>query len=49
MQYVIVKNEDLLKKQEESGILKNLGLKKPLNNIPLLGGILFWMQFYWSL
>ena len=41
MQYVIVKNEDLLKKQEESGILNNLGLKEPLSKIPLLGGILF--------
>ena len=30
-----------MKKQETSGILSNLGLKTPLNKIPLLGDILF--------
>ena len=28
-------------KQEASGILRNLGLKTPLNEIPLLGDIFF--------
>ena len=30
-----------IKKQEASGILKNLGLKTPLNKITLLGDIIF--------
>ena len=30
-----------IKKQEASGILSNLGLKTPLNKIPLMGDILF--------
>ena len=38
---MVVKNQDLLKKkQETSGILSNLGLKIPLNKIPFLGDIL---------
>ena len=41
MQYVVVKNQDFIKKQEASGILSNLGLKTSLNKIPLLGDILF--------
>ena len=41
MQHVVVKNQDLLKKQEASGILSSLGLKTLLNKIPLLGDILF--------
>ena len=40
MQYVVVKNQDLLYK-EASGTLSNLGLKTPLRKIPLLGDILF--------
>ena len=35
------KKSRLIKKQEASGILSNLGLKIPLNKIPLLGDILF--------
>ena len=34
------------KKQEASGILRSLGLKTPLNKIPLLGDFLFYRQFY---
>ena len=30
-----------MKNQEAKGILSNLGLKTPLNKIPLLGDILF--------
>ena len=41
MQHVVVKNQDLFKKQEASGILSSLGLKTLLNKIPLLGDILF--------
>ena len=40
MLYVVLKNQDLLKKQAR-GILSNLSLKTPLNKIPLLGDILF--------
>ena len=35
------KRSRFMKKQETSGILSNLGLKTPLNKIPLLGDILF--------
>ena len=41
MQYVVVKNQDLLKKQEAKGLLSKLGIKTPLNKVPLLGDILF--------
>ena len=34
----------IVKKQEAKGILSSLGLKTPLNKIPLLGDILFWTQ-----
>ena len=30
-----------IKKQEASGILSSLGLKTPLNKVPLLGDLLF--------
>ena len=36
LQYVVVKNQDLLKKKEARGVLSSLGLKTPLNKIPLL-------------
>ena len=39
------KKSRFIKKQEVSGILSNLGLKTLLNKIPLLGDILFRMQF----
>ena len=35
------KKSRFIKKQKASGILSNLGLKTPLNKIPLLGDILF--------
>ena len=46
MLYVSVKNQNLLNKQEASRIIGNLGLKTPLNKIPLLGNIYFkkWMS-----
>ena len=34
------KKSSFIKKQEASGIVSNLGLKAPLNKIPLLGDIL---------
>ena len=33
-------NSRFIKKQQASGILSNLGLKIPLNKIPLMGDIL---------
>ena len=33
------KKSRFIKKQEASGILSNLGLKIPLNKVPLLGDI----------
>ena len=35
------KKSRFIKKQEASGTLSNLGLKPPLNKIPLLGDIYF--------
>ena len=35
------KKSKFIKEQEASGILSNLGLRTPLNKIPLLGDILF--------
>ena len=35
------KKSRFIKKQEASGTLSNLGLKPPLNKIPLLGDIFF--------
>ena len=35
------KKSRFIKKQEVSGILSSLGLKKPLSKIPLFGDILF--------
>ena len=35
------KKSKFIKKQAASGILSNLGLKTPLNKVPLLGVILF--------
>ena len=37
---VVVKNR-FIKEQEARGILSSLGLKTPLNKIPLLGDLLF--------
>ena len=44
--YLVVKNQDLLKKQEASRVLSNLGLKTLLNKILLLSDMLFWTQFH---
>ena len=35
-----------IKKQQAEGILSSLGLKTPLRKVPLLGDILFLMQFH---
>ena len=34
-------NKKFIKEQEASGLLRSLGIKTPLNKIPLLGPILF--------
>ena len=36
-----IKKWRFVKKQEAKGLLSNLGIKTPLNKIPLLGDILF--------
>ena len=41
MLYVVVNNQDLLKKQEAKGYLSSIGLITSLNKIPMLGDILF--------
>ena len=38
-----------IKNQEVKGILSNLGLRTPLSKVPILGDILFWTQFHWSI
>ena len=35
------KNSKFIKEQQEKGLLSNLGIRTPLNKIPLLGDILF--------
>ena len=35
------KNSRFIKNQEEKGLLSNLGIKTPLNKVPILGDILF--------
>ena len=32
-----------IKNQEAKGLLSDLGLRKPLSKVPILGDILFWM------
>ena len=41
MKYVIVKNPNLLKKQDAKVLLRKLGIKTPLSKVPVLGDILF--------
>ena len=41
MQYVVVKNQDLLKKQESKGLLSKLGIKTPFSKLSIPGNILF--------
>ena len=40
------KNFKFVKKQDAKGLLSNLGIKTLLSKIPVLGDILFWMQFH---
>ena len=43
------KKSKFIKQQEAKGLLSKLGIKTPLSKIPILGDILFWMQFHWSI
>ena len=36
------KKSRFVKKEDAKGLLSNLGIRTPLNKIPLLGDILFW-------
>ena len=36
-----IKNSRFVKNQEAKGLLRNLGVKTPLNKVPLVGDILF--------
>ena len=42
------KKSRFIKNQEAKGLLSNLGINTPLSKVPILGNILFWMQFHWS-
>ena len=35
------KNSRVIKNQEAKGLLSNLGIRTPLNKVPILGDILF--------
>ena len=37
----VIKKLTFIKEQEASGLLNSLGIKTPLNKIPLLGSLLF--------
>ena len=37
------KKSKFIKNQEAKGLLSNLGVRKPLSKVPILGEILFWM------
>ena len=39
------KKSRFTKNQEAKGLLIKLGIKTPLNKAPILGDILFWIQF----
>ena len=41
------KKSRFIKNQEGKGLLSKLGIKTPLGELPILGDILFWMQFNW--
>ena len=41
------KKSRFIKNQEAKGLLSNLGIRTPLSKVPILGDILFWMQFHW--
>ena len=41
VQYVVVKNLDLLKKQKAKGLLSKLGIRTPWSKVPISGDILF--------
>ena len=42
------KKSRFIKNKEAKGLLGNLGIRTPLSKVPILGDILFWMQFHWS-
>ena len=37
------KKSKFIKKQDAKGILSSVGIKTPLNKIPVLGDVLFWI------
>ena len=37
----MIKAKNIMKKQEAKVLLSNLGIKKPLSKVPLLGDLLF--------
>ena len=41
------KKSRFIKNQDAKGLLSNLGIKTLLSKVPILGDILFWMQFHW--
>ena len=43
------KKSKFINQREAKGLLSKLGIKTPLSKIPILGDILFWMQFHWSI
>ena len=42
------KKSRFIRNQEAKGLLSNLGLRSPFNEVPVLGDILFWVQLHRS-
>ena len=41
------KKSRFIENQEAKGLLSKLGIKIPLSKVPILGDILFWIEFHW--
>ena len=42
------KKSRFIKNQEVKGLLSNVGIRTPLNKVPILGDILFWSATSWN-
>ena len=43
------KKSSFIKNQEAKGLVSNLDRRTLLSEVPILGDILFWTQFHWSI
>ena len=42
------KKSRFIKNEEVKGLLSNVGIRTPLNKVPILGDILFWSATSWN-